>query len=95
MKDRKEYIDQMSAKLKEWDAEIQKLVAKADKAKADIKADYQQELDELRNKREEAQQKLKEIQQAGEDAWEELKDGIEKSWKTLGDSIKSAFRKLK
>jgi uncharacterized coiled-coil DUF342 family protein len=95
MEDRKKYIDKMSAKLKEWDAEIQKLEAKADSAKADVKARYSKQIVDLRNKKDEAQQKLNQLQQASEDAWEELKDGIEKSWGTLGDSIKKAYSKLR
>ena len=95
MEDRKAYIDKMAAKLKEWDAEIQKLEAKADAVKVDVKTDYRKQIDELRGKRAEAQQKLNEIKVAGEGAWEELKAGIENSWKIMGDSLKSAIGKFK
>ena len=95
MENRKDYIDKMAARLKEWDTEVQKLEAKAETAKADVKASYNQQINELRLKKEEAQQKLKKIQDAGEDAWEELKDGAEKSWKIFEDSVKNAWGKLK
>ena len=42
MEDRKTYIDKMAAKLKEWDADIQKLEAKTDAVKVDVKAEYRQ-----------------------------------------------------
>ena len=95
MENRKEYIDRMAARLKEWDTELQKLEAKAELAKADVKASYNQQIKELRLKKGEAQQKLKKIQDAGEDAWEELKEGAEKSWKLFEDSVKTAWGKFK
>ena len=95
MEDRKSYIGKMAAKLKEWDDEVQKLEAKADKAKADVKAEYRQRIEELQSKKEEAQQKLNKLQEAGEGAWEDLKGGVEQSWKILGDAVKSARSKLK
>ena len=95
MENRKDYIDKMAARLREWDTEVQKLEAKAETAKTDMKASYNQQINELRLKKEEAQQKLKKIQDAGEDAWEELKDGAEKSWKIFEDSLKNAWGKFK
>ena len=95
MGDRKKYINKMSAKLKELDAEILKLEAKADDLRADVEAEYRQQITELHNKKEEMVQKLNKIQESGEDAWKELKDGIDKSWKTLDDSIKNAINKFK
>lgn len=95
MENRKEYIDRMAARLKEWDTELQKLEAKAELAKADVKASYNQQIKELRLKKGEAQQKLKKIQDAGEDAWEELKEGAEKSWKLFEDSVKTALGKFR
>ena len=95
MENRKDYIDKMAARLKEWDTEVEKLEAKAKIAKADVKASYNQQINELRLKKEDAQQKLKKIQDAGEDAWEELKEGAEKSWKIFEDSVKNTWGKFK
>ena len=95
MENRKDYIDRMAVRLKEWDTELQKLEAKAETAKTDVKASYNQKINELRLKKEEAQLKLKKIQDAGEDAWEELQEGAEKSWKIFEDSVKNAWDKLK
>ncbi|MEJ2545460.1 MAG: hypothetical protein P8Y99_15465 [Calditrichaceae bacterium] len=94
MEDRRTYIDKMAAKLKEWDAELQKLEAKADTVKADMKAEYREQLANLHSKKDEAQQKLNQIKETSEGAWKELKDGIENSWKIMGDSIKNAIEKF-
>ena len=95
MEDQKTYIGKMAAKLKEWDLEVQKLEGKADMAQADVKAKYNEQIKELKVKKEAAQQKLNKIQEAGEGAWEDLKEGVEQSWKILGDAVKSARDKLK
>jgi hypothetical protein len=95
MENRKDYIDRMAARLREWDTELEKLEAKAEVAKADVKASYNKQIQELRLKKEEAKQKLKKIQDAGEDAWEELKEGTEKSWNLFEDSVKKAWSKFK
>jgi type IV secretory pathway VirB9-like protein len=95
MENRKDYIDRMAARLKEWDAEVQKLEEKAETVKADVKASYNQQINELRLKKEEARIKLEKIQDAGEDAWEELKEGTEKSWKIFEESVKNAWGKFK
>ncbi len=95
MKDRTEYIEKMSARLKEWDAEIQKLEAKAESARADLRDEYLEKVRDLRSKKEEAKGKLNKIRESGDDAWKELRDGLETSWKVLGDSVKSAMEKFK
>lgn len=95
MENRKEYIDKMAARLKEWDDEIIKLEEKVLAAKADVKAEYHKQLMELLNKKDAAQLKLKNIMDARDDAWQELKAGIELSWEILEDSIKNACTKIK
>jgi len=94
MEDRKTYISKMAAKLQEWDANIKNLEAKAAAANAGVKAQVRQQLEELHKRKNEARQKLEKIQGAGEGAWQDLKGGIEQSWKTLGDSIRTATDKL-
>lgn len=95
MADRTAYIDKMAAQLKEWDAKIQKLEADATSAADGVAADIQEQINKARSKKDEAQQKLDAVRQAGENAWEELKDGVDQSWKILGDAVKSAADKLK
>lgn len=95
MENRETYIDKMSAKLKEWDAEIQKLEAKSDTVKADVKAKYHNEIDSLRKKKDEAHEKLDEIQNASKDAWEDFKDGLDSAWDSLGFAVKSAISRFK
>jgi hypothetical protein len=85
------YIEKLNAQLKEWSASIDVLQAKADKASADLKIGYAQQLDDLKAKRDTARGRLDDLKAAGDDAWERMTMAIEESW---GD-IKAAFDKAK
>ncbi|MBN2365999.1 MAG: coiled coil domain-containing protein [Calditrichaeota bacterium] len=95
MKDRQMYIDKLSAQLKEWDAEISKLEAKADKVKADARIEYEKQITDLQNKKLEVKNRIGEIREAGEDAWEELKEGAEKSIQTMKNALNNALSRFK
>lgn len=84
------YQKKLEAQLQEWNAEIEKLKAKARKAEANTQAKYQEKLDEISRKQDAAKAKLAELQNSSEKAWEDLKSGIENAWKNLEDAVKSA-----
>ncbi len=84
------YVQQMKARMDEWNAEIDKLKAKADQAKAGSKIEYQRQIEDLREKRNKFQHRITEIEQAGEGAWEDLKQGVENSWEALKLSLSKA-----
>lgn len=77
----------MEAQLKEWDAKIDQLKAKAQQAKADTKIEYQEELEALRAKKESMGQKLQELKSSGDEAWQDIRAGVEKA----ASELKSAF----
>ena len=85
------YVQKLKAQLDEWNADIDKLAAKAAQAEAGMKIEYQNQLNELRGKRDDVRGKLSAIQEAGEGAWEDLKEGLENSWEIL----KMSFNKAK
>lgn len=86
-KKRQAYEEKFDAQLKEWNAEIALLSAKADKTKAEAKIEYYEMIETLQGQHKEAKAKLLEIRAASEDAWEDLKEGAEKAW----DEIKTSF----
>ncbi|MDZ7700370.1 MAG: hypothetical protein U5R49_26725 [Deltaproteobacteria bacterium] len=89
------YVQKLKAKMDEWNAEIDKLEAKADQADAESKIEYEKQLEDLRAKRKDVEDKMAELQQAGDGAWEDLKAGIESSWDSLGNALKSAASRFK
>jgi predicted ATP-binding protein involved in virulence len=92
---RKAYEEKIDAQLKEWNAQIDLLKAKADKAKAEAKIDYYKTIDALQHKQEEARTKLKELKTAGDEAWEDVKKGAEKAWAEIRIAYKDATSRFK
>lgn len=64
MQDQKVNIDRLTALFRAWDTKLQSLEAKAAAAGADEKAGLQQQINELRQKRQETQQELDKLQKA-------------------------------
>jgi uncharacterized coiled-coil DUF342 family protein len=95
MSSRDEYIRKMQAKLEEWNAEIDTLTAKADKVTAEVKGEYNEQIESLRLKQAAARHKIEELQRAGESAWEDLKSGVELAWDVMGEAIVSARSRFK
>ena len=95
MEDKKSYLQKMADQLKQWDAEIVDLKVKAGKAKAESRTELLNQMDELRKKKETAQDKLKQLQEAGDGSWDEVKAGLERSWKEFKGSFLNASAKFK
>ena len=80
----------MHAKIDEWNADIDKLKAKADQVEASSKIEYQKQIEALKSKRSEIEKKVSEISRSGEDAWQDLKAGVDPAWEAMNEAIKSA-----
>lgn len=94
MSKRDDFVAQMQAKLDKWNAEIDELEAKARQQKAQMTADHHARLAGLKQKRNEAADKLSEVRNASEDAWERLKTGADQIWDDLKQTVqetKNAF----
>ncbi len=84
------YVQEMKAKLDEWNAEVDRIQAKIDQADAETRIQYQKQLDDLRAKRKDLEDRIAGVQQAGEGAWQDLKQGLESSWSILKTSLTRA-----
>ncbi len=84
------YEQKQQAQLNEWDAQINQLKAKAEKAEADAQFDYYKQIEELRSMQDAATNKLAEIKNAGDEAWEDLKTGMDSVRDSLGNALKTA-----
>jgi chromosome segregation ATPase len=74
---RDEYVEKLKGQLDEWNAAIDKLEKRAGELTAEARQRYQERVAALRAKRQEIQNKLKEIQAAGESAWDAIKASVE------------------
>ena len=88
------YQDKMEARLREWQARIDVLKAKADQAEAGQKMKYHEEIESLRTQQQQVREKLGELRTASADAWEEVKTGVEKAWTNLQDATQRAADKF-
>ena len=96
MKDkRKAYEEKIDAQLEEWSAQIALFKARADKAKAGAKIEYNKTIEVLQHRQDEARAKLHELKTSGDEAWEDLKTGAEKAWAEVETAFQNALLKFK
>jgi predicted nucleic acid-binding Zn-ribbon protein len=97
MSTKDQYVEQRQAEMDKWNAEIEALEAKIKTAAGDAKAKlaHEEQINALRQKRDEAKAKLSEIRTAGDDRWEDLKDGLEHTWTSIKDGFEKVAAKFK
>lgn len=79
----------------EWNAEVDKLKAKASMASADAQLEMNKQIKAFESKIEEGKAKLSELAGAGEDAWESIKGSVESAWGSLKSAVSDAASKFK
>lgn len=93
--DRKDaYEDKLQAQLDDWKAQIASLRAKAEKASAEARLKFIDEVDDLRAHQKTAQAKLDALQQAQGEAWKDMKSGIETAWDDMGKAMRHAAKRF-
>jgi len=95
MSKKDEYVQKLHEKLDEWNIEIDKLKSRLRSAKAESQGEYQQQIENLQEKRNSIETKMKELHDAGETAWADLKTGIESAWRSMENAIKTARSRFK
>lgn len=95
MNDKEIYKQKFQAQLDGWQADIDKLKAKAMTSKSDIQLEMNKLTDELEAKAKLAKGKLAELSDAGEDALASVKSGVESAWDSLKSSVHEAVSKFK
>ena len=94
MTSRDEYLKKFKTNLDEWNAEITKLESNARNAQAEAKAQYDKQLEALREMRDDAQTNLSEMQKATAEAWDVMLQGSEKAWQAWGSAFENARSKF-
>ena len=95
MKNKEAYIQKLHAKIDEWNADIDKLTAKASQVEAESRIEYQKQIEALKEKRDDIEKKAAEISCSGEAALGDLQAGIELAWEAMNEAIKSATSRFK
>lgn len=80
---REEYLALMEKQLNEWKAKTEPFRASAEQWEAQMKAQYEKNLEALQAKREEAWENLSTLKSASDDAWDQVKANMDKTWEDL------------
>ncbi len=96
MSSRDAYVEKLRVQIDEWNVEISRLEAEAEKTVREERMRYERHIRDLREMRRKAQLRLTEIQEAREDSWEELKEDVGNVWNTFKETLartKSEFER--
>lgn len=98
-KKKEEYLQQMNARLEEFDKEIQELqnnvTSKAAMLKEESKAKFNQSMETLAEKKQAAIKKLDELKTASGESWEDIKVGVDSAMDELGKAFEQASSHFK
>ena len=83
----KKQYDELNYK---WSIERNKLEAKAQHATADARKLYEEKVSQLREKRDELKEKIKDLEEDTEGAWGEIKEGADQAWSAMQEAFKKA-----
>jgi len=95
MDKRTEYVEKLSARMVDWDVQIEQLKDKADSAPPEAKFDYAKLIAALQLKRDQAAIELQGLATASDDEWEDLKTGAEQIWNEVRTILTDVVEKTK
>jgi multidrug resistance efflux pump len=90
MSKRDAYVAKLKAQLDEWNAEVRKWEAKAKAAQADVRIEYEKQLEAFRRQRNQAMEQMRQVQAAAADAWLDLARGADEAWAKAHEAFAKA-----
>jgi hypothetical protein len=90
-----EYVTRMETQMKKWDADVDALAAQGEKASAEGRAAYHEQIKNLRVSRDAAQKTFQEIRVATEAAGTQMQAGMEVAWKSMQKSLEKVSADLR
>jgi hypothetical protein len=91
MSTRDAYLKELLVQLDELNAELDRLNTESKKeGTAAAGVQFEQRIEELRQKRHALRQRAAKVEETGEGGWEELKEGLEKTWEGLKSGLMEA-----
>lgn len=90
MTDKKDFLEKQKALLRDWTRQIDELKLRAKKAQVDASVKFENYIDDLKLKYEEALSRLEKTEDQGDLGWEELKAAVDVAWEELKQAIEKA-----
>lgn len=90
MNKRDQYLEKLKAQLDEWNAEVAKWEAKTRNAQADMRIEYEKQLETFRRQRDQALEQMHKVQAATGDAWIDLVRGADEAWAKMREAFEKA-----
>jgi hypothetical protein len=90
-----DYFRKMDAQLKKWEADVDMLAASGEKASAEAREIYKEQLQALRADREVAFKKLRTMRASGEAATLEMKAALDEAWQAMKKGLDRAASNFK
>ncbi|MDA8137596.1 MAG: hypothetical protein M0036_02980 [Desulfobacteraceae bacterium] len=84
------FLTETQTKFAQYEKDIDQLQAKAEKLEGQAKANAEQRLAELRQKRDAVSEKLKDLNSSKAGAWEQIKSGVDAAMEDLDKAYKKA-----
>lgn len=95
MEKKEVYQQKIEGLVKEWDAKIEQLKAKAQQANADAKNHYMDMIEDVKARKAVMQARLHDLKRSGGGAWEEVKTGVEGALSELEEAYRKALAHFK
>lgn len=84
---REAYLDRVEAQIKEWDADFEKMKAKAQIASAEARIEYYNKVEGLKARSDQFKTEFARVKESSGEAWEELKGGLDKAYNELSSTF--------
>ena len=95
MSKKDEYFAMMESQIRKWDAEVDKLKARAGMMNAEARIKYEEQLMAMRANRDAANRKLHEMRTASEAAWKNMQAGMDEAWASMKSALEKASSQFK
>jgi hypothetical protein len=90
-----DYVARMETQLKNWDADLDALAAKGEKASAEMRAAYHERIRDLRASRGAVQTSLQQLSAATESAGTKMQAGMQVAWETMQKALEKVSADLR
>lgn len=88
--DRDALVDSIKTSLDAWNAEIDRMQARAREAEAEARERYDTQLREMKMQRDRAEEELAKAMKASETAWKDMGEGMTDAWTAIAEGFRKA-----